>query len=867
LAAAAVFASTAEARDRVAAEAYAGAPFGIGRVTVQMPDEETRFSVQEKNGRALYSAVEQARLRGALRNVLGVRRARDLDVYFVFKGDQPLDLTIYTPEPQQITLPVVKSAEGRAALVAEWWKAYTRTSTAQTRSGDYPPLVQNYLTGTLARRMELAPPTERKLFSQGGDELGTTLGLLMGTESIRAAMQKKTLLGGLDRTETANLPLPKPVTPPEVPIPEPAKDVQIEPIAMHVPVECFYVRFGNFGNYMWLREFVQTWGGDTRNLLSQRGVDYGINERMQEQLSVRETALDKLLGPTSVEDVAMIGNDTFLREGASIGVLLQAKNNLGLAAGLRGQRALTLAKYKDAKEETVEIAGHKVAFLSTPDNRVRSFYAVDGDYHLVTTSRNLVRRFYEAGEGKDPLGTAKEFRYARTRMPLSRDDTVFIYLSDPFFRQFVGPHYRVEMTRRMQAAADAELVQMAQLAARAEGIEASSIGDLIKADLLPAGFGRRTDGSSPVLVDGGVQCSARGAYGSFLPAPDMEVEGVTPSEVEAYERFSEMYRNQWRRMDPAMIAIDRIQPQNGGSERIALDIYITPYAKAHYGFLAQLLGEPTRKRLKPVAGDLLSAELVFGAGDGGWFSPPGNGHHLFLGLRDFEVPLEIRDGEVRPTTSDPEVMHGYIGSWPQTGYLNFVAPDIKPDADGYGRGDSFNEEFWYRQVGKFTTLSFQQSILKDVTPTFEMVDAERPAQVRLRIGDLSQSDWSKALDAYGYMQARKASLAGAGLMDALAEQLRVPREECRQVAESLIGGKLLCSLGGDYELMEHEGGLQTWTTSALPEENRVTLNRVPPDYRLPLFGWFRGIDIELSLTDDTLAAHAEIELGRPEEEE
>jgi len=64
----------------------------------------------------------------------------------------------------------------------------------------------------------------------------------------------------------------------------------------------------------------------------------------------------------------------------------------------------------------------------------------DGDYHFVTTSRALVKRFLDTASGTSALGSAKEFCHARTIMPLERKDTVWIYLSDAFFRNLTGPH-------------------------------------------------------------------------------------------------------------------------------------------------------------------------------------------------------------------------------------------------------------------------------------------------------------------------------------------------------------------------------------------------------------------------------------------
>ena len=179
-------------------------------------------------------------------------------------------------------------------------------------------------------------------------------------------------------------------------------------------------------------------------------------------------------------------------------------------------------------------------------------------------------------------------------MPASRDDACFVYLSDLFFRQFVGPKYRVEMTRRMQALAEIELVHLAQLSAKAEGAEHQTIRQLMDGGFLPKDFLTRPDGSHTVMENGRITDSLRGARGTFLPVADVDVDELTDSELRAYEEFSRFYRSQWERMDPAVLAVKR-QPAANGRERISVDVHITPYARRHYQSLADNLGQ--RRRL------------------------------------------------------------------------------------------------------------------------------------------------------------------------------------------------------------------------------------------------------------------------------
>ncbi len=93
---------------------------------------------------------------------------------------------------------------------------------------------------------------------------------------------------------------------------------------------------------------------------------------------------------------------------------------------------------------------------------------VSGDYHFVTSSRALAARFLQTAKGKGSLGASAEFRHARSVLPLGRQDAVFVYFSDAFFRNFTSPAYRVESLRRLEAATDIEIVQLAKLNAAAE---------------------------------------------------------------------------------------------------------------------------------------------------------------------------------------------------------------------------------------------------------------------------------------------------------------------------------------------------------------------------------------------------------------
>src|SRR3954453_5339543 len=260
------------------------------------------------------------------------------------------------------------------------------------------------------------------------------------------------------------------------------------------------MRFGNFPNYLWYRDFMRHWQGDLGNMLVNQSVDHNNSERFQQQIAVGETKIARVMGPTVVHDVAVIGLDPYMSDGAAMGILFYANNSALLNRNLSGQRQEAKGKHKDAVEETVRVANHDVSFIHTPDGRLRSYYAIDGDYHLVASSRRLIERFYEVAGGNDSLAASAEFADCRAAMPLTRDDTLFLFAPAAFFQNLASPQYRIELDRRLRSIGEMRSLTLAQLAARAEGRNANSGEQLVAAELLPSDFARRTDGSKLVEV-------------------------------------------------------------------------------------------------------------------------------------------------------------------------------------------------------------------------------------------------------------------------------------------------------------------------------------------------------------------------------
>jgi hypothetical protein len=853
------FALTGSAAD-FEVQAAAGEPFGVAKITLHLPQGVKDFSpadgdfqIAEKDGRVFYPTfLEPQRLGRAVDASVTDDEPRVF--YFLFRGAEPLDVTFRAGKSYRTTIAPSSTKDGHAHLAQQWLDAFVqRRSLWSPNDSEVSPLVDNYLAAMLARRMNLQyEPRSSGWF--GYDPVNQTLALLLGTESIRAAMARDTILKPHSAIDAVDQPLPTAVTPPALEIPAAAGDVAIEPMARHVPHECFYVRFGSFENFQWFRSKVDNWGGDLRNLTAIRGIDYQTSARLERQLLLKETALSQIFGPQVIADVAIVGHDTFVREGSSLGFIFQAKNNMLLSTSLGQQRSDAL-KRSGVTETRVRIADHDVSLISSPDNRTRSFYAVDGDFHLITNSRTLVRRFFEAGCGADALADSHEFRYARTLMPLSRNDAAFAYLSDEFFRSLVGPKYRMEMTRRMQAQTDLELIQLARLAAKAEKEPGESIEELVAAKLLPTNFGVRSDGSRPVPVGDHYVDSMRGARGFCLPVADVPIEHVTKSEADAYATFADLYRAQWKRMDPVMVAVQHRPGKQADREQIVLDFHIAPFARQHYGLFANFLGPATRAAIAPVPGDIVAVQAVLRIGSVG-----ANPFHGFAGLRDHSPEFEIRARQVVPRRDQNscERIDAYYGMFPINRVEKWLFNSEDFDKDGYA--EEHGERA--RRIGDFGIRSPRRDVLEAVGPQLRKIETDRPAQVRLHVGDLSQAKLADIVNAATYLRADQMSHGNSRFLHNLAVELQVPPENCLAVAEDLFDGKLVCPLDGKYELREAEKGLPKWTSTRWITIHDGEKLEMPAGYVPPPLTWFRGLDLEFGMDASSLDVHAEVDVER-----
>jgi hypothetical protein len=841
---------------QIRGQAVVGRPFGVGRVEVELPPGQlpeglglSGLGLVEKDGRALYPVIALRPVRGLLRELLA--RPQRVTIYFLFQGDQPLHLTVQARTAQSLVVTPIQHPALFQVALRTWWTEYTAPPRALQPKPDSPPLVEDYLKAMLSQRLGLPMPEKPKDESWQA-ELDHALGLAMSTETVRLQMVRDRMFQRTQLGEKADLPLPEPVAVSELNLPEPVKDVEIEPIALRVPADCAYVRFGNFSNFLWLQDTLAQWGGDLQNLVALRGLDYGVRTRIESQLGLRQSALSRMLGETVISDVAFVGADMFFKEGAAFGLLFQARgNNSFLAADFKRQWAERMQEDKSVTETKVTIDGHDVPLLSSPDGRVRSFWATNGDCHLFTTSKTLARRFLAIESGKGSLGATPEFRHARSLMPLKRNDTIFVYLSDRFFRNVASPSYRIEMVRRLQAQADLELVQLAKLAAATEGRPGGTIEELVTGGYLPTDFGVRPDGSQTVLEEGEARDSLRGHRGAFVPIPDVDVASATPQEADAYRQFAEHYQSQWQRLDPIMVAIRR-HALTGNRERVVIDARMTPLARQQYERLTEWVGPADKLQIAPIAGDAVSMQMVMPR------------QRTFGGLQNIGAPLNPA-GQLLPFSALQRLTEGYAGYMGEPGWLARLLDrrlSAPPEAVGYAVGPL---GLWRYRDPQVTLYSLQRPVLDRVVPQVQLEETDRLAQFRMRVADVSAGQMTPLLNDLGYSRTVRTSLGNLYLLHTIVAQLHVPGEHAKKAAEMLLDAKLVCPLGGEYVYRTTADGIGYWTSTAL--ENQPTgllAAKAPEGYQTTPLNWFRGLDADALLTPEALSVHAEIMMQMPD---
>lgn len=292
-----------------------------------------------------------------------------------------------------------------------------------------------------------------------------------------------------------------------------------------------------------------------------------------------------------VDEIAIVGSDVYLTKGADVTVLLSARQGATWQSLLDINAASLKQQHSGIELEDGEYAGIAFTHATTPQHTVH-VYATTPQPGLHVRSNSLVafRRvldtFAATADQSAPdasaasLGSTDEFRYVRTLFESGADEEeVFVYLSDPFIRNLVGPASKITELRRRQCFNHLQIIEHASLLYEQEhGQRAESVEQLVRSKCLPKGF-----------VDESIRCPDRGEYqlaettraaccsrhgckSQMAPCCEVLAQRVTADEKQLYDEFLENYNQYWRTFfDPIAIRI-RHQPQASRIETIVLPL-------------------------------------------------------------------------------------------------------------------------------------------------------------------------------------------------------------------------------------------------------------------------------------------------------
>ncbi len=897
----------------VKVESYSGQPFAVGIVELKYepghgpiiyPDQPLFLDATDR--RAHYIAFDLSYQQSDQKPTMMVDRLRAL---FLLRDSAACQVSLSTVAGALIEnqdVQPIQNEDRYREMLSQWWKQF---STIPTSYGAEQKELKESLLDSLARRLKLPGPWPSIAKAEAGvnessleHQFERGIGMLFGIESVKLAMRADTALSQSGRFENADQALPGPPVLQSVQTTPAPQSTWIEPIAMHVPAECFYLRTGSLANYRQFRQFLVGWGGSLNDIVSNGAVDHQSRERIEGQLGLSPDQFSPDKFDDLITDMALIGCDPMFDDGASVGILFQARQSQKLLEVIKHQRHQASLRVPESEDRRVTVDGHHVSFLTSDDHRIRSYYAINGDFHLVTNSSHLLARFLEISQGTGSLGRLEEFRYARNQTNQidkknHQQPLAMLYLSDPFFQNLISPHYRIELTRRRQAAQELKQYQLALLIAKAEHMDAVTTQELIEHELLPQAFGTRPDGSYPMLKKGHFRDSKRGALGYFLPIPDVTPQKATQTEVSSYYQFVENYSQQWRRIDPVTVVFSRDKSNQNGLQQVSLDIVITPYAQQHYAILSQHLAPPSDRRVAPMNEDLVRLDTSIKQMGGA------QSHLLYLGLRDEEVPFVFRRGEIELLNGLQGTSYGKSHSYaaitpPSTEILALltsvfnrvqrerdkpngsVAQTQRSSTSGGGRSsllgfvitclivnnnnivqDAIRNLMPVSSDSGWTVASLNRSLRENVLHKITTEHVDNSPQVRLRVASLSSSKVEPYIQAYTYLASRRTSFENAQFLNDVTSWLQLPIKASRKSVEAVLGADLRCPLGGDFDLNEHVGhsywvGTQ-WATTSYFEETKT-----PASWKFAFLDWLRGLDLRFDLNQTTLRAHIDM-LVRP----
>ncbi len=361
-----------------------------------------------------------------------------------------------------------------------------------------------------------------------------------------------------------------------------------EPLAKLIPHDNYYLHFKNAGKLLDLGDMV----GKSSAFQNR---DFRIKERYFEQLCLRKGMLGRRAGSLLLKGVAVTGSDPYLREGSDLTLVFHVNNKDIFLAGLK--QFLDSARKKhgdDLKETKSEYLDIAIESFVTPLREVSLHRAVVDDYVICSNSPVGLRRVLDAHKGKiKRLSEALDFQYMRTVFRADdKEEDGFLFLSDAFIRQLVGPASKIKEKRRLEALTSFYMLTHGALFTAWEtgklpdSHKTTVAGANLKSEELPMPEGK------PAVWDARRQAAHSETYNTIhfaTPLIELPLDKVTQAEQEQYNRFRLEYLDLWRQyFDPVGMRF------SVSDKQVKVETYILPLVKnSKYDSLRRFSGGGT----------------------------------------------------------------------------------------------------------------------------------------------------------------------------------------------------------------------------------------------------------------------------------
>lgn len=364
-------------------------------------------------------------------------------------------------------------------------------------------------------------------------------------------------------------------------------DPQTESVARFAPSDRMYARFDSLEAFIGLLDDAgATLAPVLGSFADARALD-NLAGRYEHQLGIDATVFAENFGDLAVNDVGLLLDDPYLASGTAVTVIFQTENPTVVNSFLDTQLSDARSNL-EVDESTIEVRGRTVRVVESTARELSHVRVTVDDAVIVSNSTAPVEAILQTVEGDRPsIADSAGFKFMRHYYPVDERRTGFMYVGQDFVRRFTGPRYRIAQSRRSRARANLRsLHYLAMFRSWLDGAWPDDTDDLF-ADQQRNKHLTHADGAD-IAFD--LNKGARSAWGRrtwMRPISEVELQGITKAERNAYRQFRRDYSNLGHEyIDPIGVALTERKGHT------TFDVRVTPlHQESDYRQLEELVGD------------------------------------------------------------------------------------------------------------------------------------------------------------------------------------------------------------------------------------------------------------------------------------